>query len=123
MADIDEKEYSALNTRLDNMGTGAAAHASDTVNPLPSNITQTRYKNAKLALEAKWNAAKDAQTAANKAFDEYHTLYNSTETLMGGDTTLEKGIYGIHSETLRDYGIKPEKKRTGRKPKPTPPTA
>jgi len=122
MAELDEKIYSKLNTKLENMGDGAEEHHADTENPLPPNIVKARYTDAKDAFDIQWGKAKDAQTLANTEFDKYHALLKTTETMVSNDQKLVKGIYGIYNEKLRDYGIKPEKKRPGRK-RTTPPTA
>jgi hypothetical protein len=123
MAELNEKEFSMLKTRLVNLGSGAVEHHADTEHPLPPNIVQTRYTDADVAITESWTEAQAAQKTANEKFDSYHALYKTTDTLANQDSKLVKGVYGNYSETLRDFGIKPEKKRTGKKPKPVPPVA
>ena len=118
MAEIDEKEYSKLKTRLDNIGSGAEEHHADTEHPLPPNIVKARYTDADEALTTSWTNAQAMKTAANEAFDAYHALYKTTDTMANQDSKLIKGVYGYYSETLRDYGIKPQKKRKSKKPAP-----
>ncbi|MBI4930267.1 MAG: hypothetical protein HY841_05860 [Bacteroidetes bacterium] len=118
MADIKDKEYSALKENLENMGNGIEKHKDDTKKRLPPDMIQKTYQESEAALTKSWNTAKDAQTKANEAFDVYQSDVKKSEGLYNGDVHIIKGLYGIHSETLRDYGVQPEKPHTGRPPKP-----
>ena len=118
MADIKDKEYSLLKENLENFGKGAKKHKGDTKDPLPPNIIQKRYDDAETTLTDSWDKAKDLETETKKAFADYQKDFKNVEGLYNKDVRTIKGIYGILNKTLRDYGVQPEKKRKGRKPKP-----
>lgn len=120
MADIKDKQYSLMKENLENLGKGAKKYQTtpDPQHPLPSNITQARYTAIENELTDRWTKAQDALKLKNEAFDALNVTVKKTDELYDKDVRTIKGIFGIHSESLRDFGVQPEKKRTGRKPKP-----
>ena len=125
MAELKDKEYSALKTNLENMGTGANKYQKtpDPNHPLPPNITQARYTAEITLLVACRKKVKDLEKDTKDAYDELQAETKKANALYTGDVRTVKGVYGIHSENLRDFGIQPEKKRQGKKPKKTTPPA
>ena len=116
MADLKDKQFSKLKENLENFGSGIEKNKKDKKHPLPANLTKKRYDDAAKALVQMWKKAQDAKTAALKAFDDYQAKLEEVEELHHGDVRIIKGIYGLQNETLRDFGVQPEKKRTGRQP-------
>lgn len=116
MADLRDKQFSQLKENLENFGAGIDKNKKDKKHPLPANLTKKRYDDAAKAVNVAWKKAQDAKTAALKAFDEYQAKVEEVEDLHQGDVRIIKGVYGLHNETLRDFGVQPEKKKTGRKP-------
>lgn len=118
MADIKDKEYSRLREDLELLGKGAEKHKADKEHPLPPNITKARFAKVELELEEAFTEAQDAQTALKNAMDKYHTKFKECDDLKNKDQRLIKGVFGIYNPDLRDFGIAPEKKKTGRTHKP-----
>lgn len=116
MADIKDKEYSRLKEDLELLGKGAEKHKADKEHPLPSNITKKRYEDKETELEDAFTEAQAAQTAWNNAMKVFHAKFKECEDLKNKDSRLIKGVFGIYNPDLRDFGIAPEKKKTGRTP-------
>ncbi len=118
MADIKDKEYSQLKEDLEMLGKGAEMHKADEEHPLPPNITPQRYDVKEAELEKAFNKFKDAETATKIASKAYQVVFKSSDGMKNADSRTIKGIFGIYNPELRDFGIQPQKKSTGRKPKP-----
>lgn len=116
MADIKDKQFSQLKENLENFGLGIEKNKKDKKHPLPANLTKKRSDAAAKRLAQAWKKAQDARTADLKAFDEYQKIKDEEEEQHQGDVRIIKGVYGPQSETLRDFGVQPEKKRKGRQP-------
>lgn len=119
MADIKDKEYSAMKENLENLGDGAEKYQTTPVpdKPLPPNIVKQRYVDMEAKLTKAWKKAQDKLREKNEAFDDLKVVFTEADGLYSKDVRTIKGIYTIYSEILRDFGVAPEKKRT-RKPKP-----
>jgi len=119
MADIKDKQYSLLKENLENLGKGAKKHQNnpDPEHPLPSNLTEKRYTETNEKLTTAWTEAQEALKVKNEKFDTLKEVFKKSEGIYNTDVHTIKGIFTIYSETLRDFGIQPEKKRPGRTPK------
>ena len=118
MADIKDKEYSQLKEDIEMLGKGAEIHKADKVHPLPPNIIKKRYADAESTLKDAFDKFKDAETQMKIASKSYQQVFKDSEGLKNTDSRLIKGIFGIYNPELRDFGIQPQKKSSGRKPKP-----
>ena len=113
MSDLKDAAYSRLKQNLDTMGAGVEKHKEDKEHPLPSFMVKQRYTDQAAKLEKAWSDAQDALTKANEFFDAYQLMLKESDALHSKDARTVKGVFGIYHEELRDFGIKPEKKRPG----------
>lgn len=116
MADINDKQYSLLKENLENMGNGADKFQTtpDPEHPLPPNITKARYDASVLDLKTKWEKMEASLTKYRQDSDAFQASFKKADGLYSTDVRAIKGVFGIYSENLRDFGVKPEKKRQGR---------
>ncbi len=116
-----EKEFDAQQAEFEKLGEGAHEHVGDVTHQLPPGFTQSYFDGEKLSIKNARRQYTDAQTIANEKYDDYIKLFNDAELVKNNSVRLIKGLYGPYSETLRDYGVLPNKKSSGRPPLPTTP--
>ncbi len=114
MAEIANKEYNELMTRLSLMAGGIQQHAG---NPKISNtLSEQSYLEAKAKVEQMRKEYLEAEKITRQKYDAFNLSLQQADYMLSGDVRIIKGVFGRTSEELRSFGITPEKSTRTRKP-------
>ena len=113
MAKISSKKYDEQVSKLENMADGAKKHVD---NPkISATINETEYRDKKTGIEGLRENYITKEKEAREAYDRFAAKYSENTKSLGKSGRIAKGILGRHSETLRDFGITPEKRSRAKK--------
>ena len=113
MAKINSKAHSKLLTDLENLADGTKKHVD---NPkIAASLDETGIRTVKADLEAMRETYTQSETATRMAYDAYALKQKEAKNLVSNSTRMVKGTLTPQAETLKDFGIAPEKKKTTKK--------
>lgn len=116
MANITNVNYDAQITKIEAMADGAKKHSA---NPkIANNINEASYRALKIELEKSRQDYVDKEVQARKAYDAFNALFIKVQATSAADARILKGVLGRKEESLKDFGIAPDKDNGTRKAKP-----
>jgi hypothetical protein len=115
MGQISSKSYDAFVGKLEMMADGVKKHEGNA--KISANFQEAEIKALKEDLETLRGSYLSQETETRKAFDAFAEKFNEVQAVHAGGTRIVKGLLGRTSETLKDFGISPEKAKP-RKAKP-----
>ena len=115
MAKINNKKYDALIKNLEKILEGIEKNQDNS--RLVNILEKQLYIDIKNEIELAKQLHTEAENKTRLAYEKFEKLFENANKRYANDKRIIKGVFGIRSPQLYDFGIIPNKINSGRKRK------